>query len=1482
MERNIAQRIIEAVIPKDKRQAVPTIRALIDEVEIHLENYERQVEDVRLRNPAELLQARRRITEAVELSEAFELTVIGERARELERQALDALNLWGEQRRRMLETMLANGEDALSPEFNQWVEEYRLCFPDRETLVTGWRKQKSVVEVPGRFEQDYQETRRKVTELQNQATALYDTDPINNEGSAIGKMRRSYEEAKRLADNYPTEQAARDLSIDARNLYERRKEAWSKSLVTSARFAQFDRVRKQWEQARRAGEEKVVPYQAVLDEEGDLVLGVEEGEEILTLIEGEPIAIDDALSRLSDIEFKYADTKTNQYIHLADGQAETNPKGAIDTLKEFKTQYTDVLRETHKRRLEHKLQEYQLRLNRREKARDALEKARTEASAIEAWRAVLKAESMDDEIPGLESIKTEIGRQLQVVIEQQVLPEYQQIGILDDRGPDSWDNRITFLSDLGSLLTDYGPLGQYYDELGGIIRDLGDFRDLDAEINQKLPGIQAKLREAPHETDEELEELEYKLIKLQRTALYPAVHDTRQLVNAHLNLRAQKKVWLAEMDDENKQQQNLAALEIAVDEFAHLKDDELERIYKRYRARILLAALETDKEYGLLSEGLQAEIETINTVSRLLQEANEPDQGLVRRVNSLSKWLTQKHHDYQKIVKRLGPLQEKIEVQDFEAADSLLDILFGLYPNDPTLIQRKNQMEVEWKIYLAEKLTRQSADLERVRTRLDPEELRIILNDLDKLKKLAGESVVQRFQELRAYCYLGLDRAEPVQKRYWLEEAEKVAPEASTAYGHVVAELNELQREDDFNELAQQGDEHKRVLMLEQMRVRYPNDIEILELLADLYLEREEPLKAQSIVDHLKLLQRRGRAVSPDTDMLERKVQELIKVHDWKRSVIEQFDPEAGLDSLRSASHMLAEAPLEPGSPNYSELKEWFENQKRDFASALLEQAKDVRDRGADLVDTCDRMVRVWLFAPQSHEARYALDELGVYSLDLQRQLEQEARDTSGRASDAQDWLNQQIKRIDSLMARAREVSRILEIYYERGADAEERREKSVSLREQIGTLNAHKRDLSRLRSDLATLQSDWREVRESRSPADTRWDSLERRVNALQTGTGEYGALRRLRQHEQVKYFFNQVMKSREDQRKLKGMFDELQSLVGQDLYAAAIELMGEIRAIEGWDTYRFEDDLKDVLKTSAPVTLVSLEEVLLEREKAVVEVSQLISTHTRRLRHWRDTQGLWGVPDRERLLTRSEMSEVVDKMRSNQKRDIQDAVETYRRMLKEIFLDRGDFLPSEEKYTVQSAVHHSLREGKWEEAIVLCWQAAFNQPKDEAGLYEHLRKLRNEASVNNNPGPFVKRVREIAESLASPGDEHAFTVGSWHYFLTVAARFHEILPEESPNPRIILELAHMEMIRSDVQGWLDEARDEIQRITNLFRQFTMHYITAQQSLDKLRSMKLQMLRQGEVDRMTMSGQLAFNECRKICPDYPYPYTMRERFGGY
>lgn len=1479
MERNLARRLIEAVMPKDKREAVPTIRGLIDEAELRLQHYGSQAKDVKLRNPVELLQARTNITEALELSETYDLTMMGEKARQIERQTLDALTFWGEQRRQMIEAILATDEDSLPPEFSEWVEEYRLCFPDREALVTGWRQQKSVLEIQERFEKDYQETKEKVTKLQGEAQALYNADPVNNEGNAIGKMRRAYEEAKQLADHYVAEQAARNLALDAKTLYEKRKETWSKSLVTSARFAQFKRVRKQWEQAKRAGEEKVISYEAVLDEEGELVFGFEEGEEILALVEGEPVSIDDALSRLSDIEFKYADTKTSQYIRIADGQAEANPKGAIDTLEEFASQYTDVLRATHKKQLAAKLQEYEDRLNLRQQAEDMLKKARTEASATEAWRFILKAEAKDDQTPGLEDAKGEIGRQLRVVIEQEVLPEYQQIGIFEHEGQESWDHQIAFLSNLQSLITGYQPLERFHNELGRIIKNLGDYRDLDAEINQKLSGIQAKVRDEPYEADEELEALEYKLIQFQRAPLYPDVHNTRQLINAHLDLYAQKRVWLAGIDDENKLLHNLAAIESAVEEFAHLEDEELDEIHKRYQARAKLRALEIDKEYGLLSEGLQAEVEAINTINALLQEADESDRQLIAKVNRLSQWLHKKKRDYDAIVKRLPPLQEKIEAQDFVAADSMLDILFGQYPDDPTLIRRKNQMEVEWKLRLMEKLAEEAADLDGVRTTLDPGELRNTLNDIDRLQELAGEGVVHRFQELRACCYLGLARAAPKQKRYWLEEAERVAPEASTAYGHVRAELNELQREDDFSELAQESDEQKRVLKLEKMRVRYPNDVEILELLADLYLQREEPLKAQSIVEHMKLLQRRGRGASLDVEILETQIKELTKIHEWKRSVIEQLDPEASLESLKAVSALMREAPLKPSAPNYHELEEWYEAQKRDFANALLRQAKDLRDRGADLADVCEQMIQVWFFMPQCQEAKDALEELGVYSLDLQRQLEQEARDTGGRARDARDWLNQQIKRVDSLIMRAKEVSKILELYYERGADAEERRDKSVSLREQVDALTAHKRELSRLRSELAVLQSDWREVRESRNPNDSRWDSLERRVNALQTGTAEYGALKRLRQHEQVKYFFNQVMKSREDQRRLKELFEELKRLVDQELYQAALKLIGDIRDVEGWEKYRFEDDLKNIWRASAPVTLASLAEYLIERIKLLDEVSQLISKHTRRLRRWRDTQGLWDAPERERLLDRPEITEALQKLSSHQRHEVQDAVETYRHMLQEIQASRPAASKSKEANTVQSVVRQSLRKGKWEEAIIHCWRAAFNEPKEVARLQRELVNLRNEANANNNPGPFVKRVKEIAASLANPADAHFFAIGSWHYFLKVTARFPEILPEESSNPRLTLEVSHMEMIRSDVEEWLDEAKHEILEIASLFRQFTTHYITAQKSLDKLRSMKLQMLRRREVDRIAMYGQRAYNECRRICPDYPYPQPLRDRF---
>ena len=95
MEGNQTLQLAQTVVPRDKREAVPTIRALINETETHLQEYDSQTEDIKLRSSAELLQARRKITDAVELSERFELTVIGERARELERQTLDALTFWG-------------------------------------------------------------------------------------------------------------------------------------------------------------------------------------------------------------------------------------------------------------------------------------------------------------------------------------------------------------------------------------------------------------------------------------------------------------------------------------------------------------------------------------------------------------------------------------------------------------------------------------------------------------------------------------------------------------------------------------------------------------------------------------------------------------------------------------------------------------------------------------------------------------------------------------------------------------------------------------------------------------------------------------------------------------------------------------------------------------------------------------------------------------------------------------------------------------------------------------------------------------------------------------------------------------------------------------------------------------------------------------------------------------------------------------------
>jgi hypothetical protein len=564
---------------------------------------------------------------------------------------------------------------------------------------------------------------------------------------------------------------------------------------------------------------------------------------------------------------------------------------------------------------------------------------------------------------------------------------------------------------------------------------------------------------------------------------------------------------------------------------------------------------------------------------------------------------------------------------------------------------------------------------------------------------------------------------------------------------------------------------------------------------------------------------------------------------------------------------------------NYQAIEEWYEAQKRDFASVLLRQAKDLRERDADLVDICQKMIQVWMFMPQSREAKDALEELGQYSLDLQRELEQETKDTSGRVSDAPDWLNKQIRRVDGLIVQAKKVSKVLEIYYERGGDAEQRREKSVSLREQIEALTNHKRDLGRLRSELAVLQSEWREVRESRDPNDGRWDSLERRANSLQTGTGDYVGLKRLRQHEQVKFFFNLIMKSRGDQRRLGELFGQLQRSVDDGLDQAALGLINEIRGVENWERYRFEEDLGDIQTVSTTTSLSSLEVLLLERAKLLEEVDQRIATHTRRLPHWKETYGLWATTDRERLLNHPEITEVLQKLRSHQEREIHDAVETYRRMLKEIHADSPVAPQSESGHTVQNSVLQSLRAGKWEEAITHCWRAAFNEPKQEARLQEELRRLKNEANANNNPGPFVKRVKQIATSLAIPGENDLAALGSWHYFLKLTESHPLILPEEASNPRMALELAHMEMIRSDVVAWLEEAKLEIDGIANLFRQFITHYIVAQQSLDRVGSLRWQMFRRRELDRIATSGQLAYNECRRICPDYPYPQALRDRF---
>jgi len=85
---------IKTTMSRDKRQAVPAIRGLINEAEVHLQRYGSQAKEVKLRNPAELLQARGKITDAVELSETYELTVNRRKGRQIERQTLDALSFW--------------------------------------------------------------------------------------------------------------------------------------------------------------------------------------------------------------------------------------------------------------------------------------------------------------------------------------------------------------------------------------------------------------------------------------------------------------------------------------------------------------------------------------------------------------------------------------------------------------------------------------------------------------------------------------------------------------------------------------------------------------------------------------------------------------------------------------------------------------------------------------------------------------------------------------------------------------------------------------------------------------------------------------------------------------------------------------------------------------------------------------------------------------------------------------------------------------------------------------------------------------------------------------------------------------------------------------------------------------------------------------------------------------------------------------------
>jgi len=114
------------------------VRALIDEAEIHLEHYGNQIQDVELRSPTELLQARRKVSDALELSETYDLTMMGESARLIERQTSDALTFWGEQRRQLIESVLAIDEDTIpfNPEFAR-VPPGRQVFDALEVLREG-------------------------------------------------------------------------------------------------------------------------------------------------------------------------------------------------------------------------------------------------------------------------------------------------------------------------------------------------------------------------------------------------------------------------------------------------------------------------------------------------------------------------------------------------------------------------------------------------------------------------------------------------------------------------------------------------------------------------------------------------------------------------------------------------------------------------------------------------------------------------------------------------------------------------------------------------------------------------------------------------------------------------------------------------------------------------------------------------------------------------------------------------------------------------------------------------------------------------------------------------------------------------------------------------------------------------------------------------------------------------------------------------